>query len=328
MRGSGMAILINGSTGDKIIIQPQHIFGRHPTTETELTQPEASRTHAVAIWDGECWMLQDISTNGTFINGKKLVRGEKTRINLEDEIQFGGLDVISWYVKDLTPPASMLLPLTKGLPIIYLNGINVLPSEDNPEVAIYQNARGLWMCENDTGPYELKMGDKVGSYDKQWKFVDGETSIETSFMADSIALAPKKIAFNFDVSQNEEHVSIKLMLDDREVDLGLRNHHYLVLMLARKFQEDLAYGMSLSECGWLDKDLLCKMLGQNENHINIQIYRFRKQFLDAYPLPEQMPQVIERRTGEIRFYSTDIQIIGGMKLREKDEYANKNVFLN
>ncbi|WP_202904857.1 hypothetical protein [Marinomonas sp. S3726] len=45
-------------------------------------------------------------------------------------------------------------------------------------------------------------------------------------------------------------------------------------------------------------------------------------------MPEQMPQVIERRTGEIRFFSTDIQIIGGMKLRELDEYTNKNVFLN
>ena len=72
--------------------------------------------------------------------------------------------------------------------------------------------------------------------------------------------------------------------------------------------------MIKADQGWLDKEKLGKMLKLNENHINIQIYRFRKQLISASPQSLALPQAIERRSGEIRIACDNIEIHGGMQL--------------
>ncbi len=135
----------------------------------------------------------------------------------------------------------------------------------------------------------------------------------------------EEVFFKFDVSQNEEHVALQIELQQQHINLGIRNHHYLLLLLARQYLNDHKKGLSKKECGWIDKDLLSSMLGQNENHINIQIYRFRKQLLKACPSAKQGPQFVERRTGEIRFSSEKIQIIGGIDMATASNYDESNL---
>lgn len=323
-----MAILIGERTGVNVDIQPQHVFGRHPTAATFLSNSEASRTHAVVIWDGEAWVLKDTSSNGTYINGQYLARGAQQVLNAKDQIQFGSVLAEIWFVKDVSPPDSLLIPITLGLPTIKLAQITVLPSEDDPQISIYRSYKGQWMCETASSVYELKMGDRVGTMDKQWRFVDAQASTETEVIKNKISQPPKQLVFKFDVSQNEEHVSLSVDTGSEILDLEVRNHHYLLLLLARKYLNDHNSGISESESGWVDKDLLCKMMGQNANHINIQIYRFRKQFLDIYPYEDQMPQIIERRTGEIRFGPNVVEILGGVGVENQNEFKQSGLRLN
>ncbi len=100
-------------------------------------------------------------------------------------------------------------------------------------------------------------------------------------------------------------------MGDHVYDLVKRNHHYLMLLLARKRLEDRENGISEEEQGWMDKGQLCKMLGLSESHINILVYRFRKQVISLLPRSLNFPQAIERRNGEIRFAYKDIDISGG-----------------
>ncbi|MCL1123960.1 FHA domain-containing protein [Shewanella surugensis] len=323
-----MAMMLNEATGNSVLLQPQHIFGRHPTAATQLTNLEASRTHAVIIWDGEYWILQDTSSNGTFINGKRLKKGHKILLEKGDAIQFGNIHTENWFIKELTPPESILLPLTLGLETIHLSAITALPSEDSPEVSIYPSAQGQWLCETSEGTVILKTGDCVGTAEFQWRFVDAKASIETDILSDKKPLLFDDICFIFDVSQNEEHVSLTLTLDETPIDLGERNHHYVLLLLARKSLEDSKLGVSDIERGWLDKDLLCGMLGQSENHINIHIYRFRKQLSALYPDAEQLSTLIERRTGEIRFSPREIEIFGGLTIDPTIQQQGKPIRLN
>ncbi len=323
-----MAILINERTGINAILEPQHIFGRHPTASTKLDNPEASRTHAVVIWDGDSWVFQDTSSNGSFINGQYQSKGSKVQLEKGDRIQFGSLHREEWYVKDISPPQSLLLPLTPGLATIHLKNLTVLPSEENPEVSIYQSSNGAWVCESSTGEYELKMGDRVGSGDRQWKFIDAKACMKTDIVFVDDIQQPTNLSFLFNVSQNEEHVSLSFSHGEAVIDLGVRNHHYLLLLLARHYMSDKDAGLGERECGWLDKDRLCKMLGQNENHINIQIYRFRKQFLKAYTASEKMPQVVERRSGEVRFCLANVHIQGGIQLPSIVQHEGEAPTLN
>jgi hypothetical protein len=119
---------------------------------------------------------------------------------------------------------------------------------------------------------------------------------------------PSRIVAYFKVSQNEEHVSLQLKLDQQELQLHERNHHYLLLLLARQRIDDKLAQFADSEQGWLDKDVFADMLQLSETHINIHLYRFRQQLLKVLPKGQPMPQLIERRKGELRFNCTDVHI--------------------
>jgi hypothetical protein len=323
-----MAIIIGERTGVKVELQPQHVFGRHPTAATPLTNAQASRTHAVVIWDGEVWLIKDTSSNGTYINGQYLARGAQQVLNVNDQIQFGSDQADTWTVHDVSPPDSLLIPITLGLPTITLGEITALPSENDPQISIYRTHRGVWMCETAASVYELKTGDRVGTADKQWRFVCAQASIQTEVIRNKMPSEEKQLLFRFEVSQNEEHVSLLVNVDEQTLDLDIRNHHYLVLLLARKYLSDKSSGVADSESGWIDKDLLGKMLGLGGNHINIQIYRFRKQFVEAYPDADHLPQIIERRPGEVRFSPNPVEIIGGVSLENQHGLMGHSLRLN
>ena len=280
-----MAKIINLNTEEQVTLMLQHLFGRHPnSSHTLLFSPDASRMHATIFWDRGMWVLQDSSSNGTYVNGKLIHRGSAHHLHLGDLINFASLSGDTWRIVDLSPPNSLLIPVTPGLPTVVLKDLTVLPNEDQPENTLYISASGHWVCESESGVSVLKTGDLVGSREQAWRFV---------------------------VSQNEEHVAMKLIMGEQEYDLGQRNHHYLLLILARKRLEDIAQGLRASEQGWIDKELLSKMLGQSENHINIQIYRFRKQIVKLLSNSTRLPQAIERRTREIRFAYDNVEITGG-----------------
>jgi hypothetical protein len=307
--------MINNNTGEEIKLLIQHIFGRHSSTShTVLHNPDASRMHATILWDGENWLIQDLSSNGTFVNGNPVLRGSMEKLNKGDKIHFASLAGDTWEMLDVDPPKSLLVPITSGLQTIELESIIVLPNEELAEVTLYQSLNGHWVCESQSGISVLKTGDLVGSEGLTWRFIEARASEETTYLISNELPSSPQVGIFFNVSQNEEHVSFKFKMGDHVYDLGKRNHHYLMLLLARKRLEDRKNGVSTSEQGWMDKDQLCKMLGLNENHINILVYRFRKQVISLLPRSLNFPQAIERRTCEIRFAYEDIEISGGTVL--------------
>jgi hypothetical protein len=309
-----MATLQNLQTGETIILMAQHIIGRHPaSSNTVLLSPDASRVHATIAWDGEFWSLQDSSTNGTYVNGKRLSRGTAQRLNKDDEIKFANLNADGWNMLNVDAPKSLLIPEMPGLPPIVLEGIAVLPSEEAPEITLYMSPLGHWVCESESGISTLESGDRVGTDDSIWRFEEAMTCAETVQIEEQSIASASDIEIHFDVSQNEEHVAVKFKMADQIIDLGERNHHYLLLILARQRKADKQSGVSEPEQGWLEKEQLSQMLGLSETHINIQVYRFRKQIVKALPESLILPQIIERRTGEIRFVYDNIQISGGMQ---------------
>ncbi|WP_028301899.1 FHA domain-containing protein [Oceanospirillum beijerinckii] len=323
-----MAKVINKSTEEQITLLIQHIFGRHPSTShTVLVSPDVSRMHASIFWDGEEWLLQDSSSNGTYVNGKQVLKGTKHRLHKGDEVQFASPSAEIWEVKDLAPPMSLLVPVTKGLDAIELESLAVLPSEDSPEVTLYMSPNGHWVCESPIGISVLKTGDLVGTSEQTWRFVEARASDETQKLELADLSDSPQVSIHFDVSQNEEHVSLRFKMGEHEYDLGQRNHHYLLLLLARKRMQDKEKGLAEPEQGWVDKETLSRMLGQNENHINIQIYRFRKQLVSVLPKSFTLPQAIERRTREIRFAYDNVEICGGSQraVNSDDLSAEKSV---
>lgn len=304
-----MARLINKHTKEIITLRANHTLGRDQHTNiTALQHPAVSRNHAIISWDGEHWRLKDSSTNGTLINRTRIGYGTYQSLKEGVAIQFGNHPSETWEVLELSPPITCLIPLTPSLAMIPLHDVEILSLGDK-EIMVYLAEDGQWYCEVDSEVSVLRSGDTVGHHNSFWQFTDARPSEATAAMDQSPP--PDDIQFYFEANQNEEHVSLKLVVNNTHIDFGERNHHYLLLIMARQRLIDQEKGIDKLEQGWIKKDVFVQMLGMAEQHINIQIYRFRKQVANTLPDAATLHQIIERRPGELRFAYSNIKIKGG-----------------
>jgi FHA domain/Domain of unknown function (DUF1707) len=65
------------------------VVGRSRDCACILSDASVSRRHAVIRWSGDSWWLSDLgSTNGTYVNGSRIV--EDVEVRPGDEVGFGG----------------------------------------------------------------------------------------------------------------------------------------------------------------------------------------------------------------------------------------------
>ena len=306
-----MAKLLNLHKGQVIYLRAMHLIGRHSTSvDTVLNNPKASRIHATICWDGQHWTLQDTSSNGTFVNATKMVPNSFKTLAVKDRIYFANPESGVWVVEDLSPPKCMLVPENFDGASILLDKALMLPDEKAPEIMLYKSPSGGWLCESDNGIVKLNHGSKVGVRGMLWSFDEAIVSAETMQLeAQTNELA--NISVKFRVSQDEEHVWMDVLIHKQQFELGERSHHYLLLMLARKYQQDTKDGFSSNERGWYEKEQLLKMMDLEEVNFNMMIYRFKKQLISSLPESMYLPPFIERRKGAIRFVCENIIIEGG-----------------
>jgi hypothetical protein len=145
---------------------------------------------------------------------------------------------------------------------------------------------------------------------------DRAATVQFSMLpATTVPATPAAWTMQFDVSLNEEHVFLTLLDEGAHcIDLGERVHHYSLLVLARLRLADAARGIETGGQGWVDNERLLKMLGVDGGHLNIQLFRARRQIMAALPAAPELVGVIERRRGEIRFGEIGVRIFRGATL--------------
>ena len=313
-----MAVLKNHKTGEKIILRSHHTFGRKKAgTDTFLESKDVSQIHASIRWEGSHWKILDHSRNGTWIDGVRLIKEQSLVLKAGNIIRFGGAEQSAWKVTDLGPPIPVLVPIQDNVPVIELERFHVLPDEENPEISIYISEKGQWVCENENGVVALNDGDLVHHHQKIWQFFSAGAVDTTLEAREESYYAIEKFNFNFEVSTDEEHVFLKIQQNSKSLDLGERAHHYLLLTLARQRLEDAKNKEDRSSQGWIDLEQLSQMLNLDPEHLNIQIFRARKQVSQALPETFHLPQVVERRVGSVRFGCPSFQIFRGSTLEGK-----------
>ena len=119
--------------------------------------------------------------------------------------------------------------------------------------------------------------------------------------------------FIFKVSADDWHVQLLLEVAGRQLDLGERVHHYVLLLLAREFCQQLrARGSAASDpmsLGWVEREHLHKMIGDSQAQLNVKLFRAIKQIhcaLGKAGLPSYKP--VLTRVGSIRFACPDFTI--------------------
>lgn len=305
-----MAKFINTKTQETVILRNTHVFGRSASAvNTQIGQANASRVHASIVWQGIGWYLQDKSTNGTYLNNVRVTKEQNTRLQSGDLLQFGSIHSTTWKLLSEEPPSSLLVQKDAPTTTLELTDMLVLPDENSPEVTFYQDEWRNWVCETQFETRILQDGESLTVAGKAWIFVSNVSEGETYY--DDSQAQESELSLIFKVSQNEEHISLEVNYGSHQFNLGNKSYHYLLLLLARHWLAEKQKNIPDIDCGWLDKTVLCKELRTQEQYMNIQIYRHRKQLSSSLPDGLIMPPTIERRLREVRLNCHTVHIEGG-----------------
>jgi hypothetical protein len=320
-----MAAILNLSNKNSALsyLSACHCFGRSPTNvDTVINAQEVSRIHAVVEWTGSQWVIRDISNNGTWINKQKLVKDSPHKLKIGDKIFFASGESHGFSIEDLSPPQNMLLPVEQidgenRSPIVLSDG-NLLPSEDNPEIALfYVPSKDQWykefLIDTDGSAYPVANSDLLFFGDQKWQLKLMPLTENTVLMAKT-KLAVEDIQYRFNLSLDEESTELSITTDEVKLSLGNKAHHYLTLSLARHRDEDAKNGIDADNQGWRLPETLTKELGYDITLFNTHVCRAKQQFRDMLDGACDGDELIERKGKKIRFAGVFYRIYKGNEL--------------
>lgn len=308
-----MAILTKQPEGTCSILLSRHLVGRSRLAALRMREPTVSGEHALLVWTGREWELHDLgSRNGTTLDGRRLNAGERVALTKGSLITFGQADN-AWLLTDDAPPTIVAVPAEGGQPTSARNDLLALPSDEDPQAVIYRDAKGDWMLEQ--AGKDMRITDQHAFRIAGREFtIRVPDLIEPTWDGSAGMLHLGELALRFQVSRDEEYVALSARSGSKVVDLGARAHHLVLLMLARSRLEDRAQRLldpSIQESteGWIYQDDLAKKLGMDETHLNVAVFRCRRQLGEAGIAGAA--NVIERRrpTRELRLGVKEIEII-------------------
>ncbi|BCD95974.1 FHA domain-containing protein [Marinagarivorans cellulosilyticus] len=326
-----MAFLFDANTQRYIPLAPHHTVGRLASiVDTHLDRPYISKLHMTIEWRDEHWHVKNLGLNGTYVNGDFLAQGVSRPLVLGDDITLAEPNDPAFKVLDLSPPADMLWPLNDSQvpqPVV-LARYHLLPEEENPELTLFLQDQ-QWYLEPVTGHEEpvtrlLNADDAVTFDNQQWRLIRAQVYGPTEARMQSIDKI-SQFEFVFDLSLDEESTQLYLQRDQQKFDLGERSHHYLLFLLARHRLEDIARGLACNSQGWVYAEQLALELGVDNTHMNIYIYRARKQLSDILPHAQVQNSLLERRGGKLRIGCDRFKVYKGGEIIEQSPKASSIV---
>jgi hypothetical protein len=302
-----MGVLQGRSASERIALGSRCLVGRSPVAQLRLTALKVSSEHASIYFNASLthWEVRDLgSRNGTTLNGEALTSGRGTRLAKGDELCFGEPEQ-SYRLIDDAPPGPGARDAS-GTCLQAEQGVLWLGEGESAGACVYLCEDG-WVLEAQDGQRLVEHGAVVQALGRDWtlELPPKETLVDS---ANTVAASEQEVRephFHFRVSRDQEQVHLRVDLEGRDVDLGVRTHHYLLLTLARRRRQDEQRGSDTSEAGWVYSDDLARMLALDPEHANVLVFRARTQFrqkgLESSRLIERRPASRQVRFGYSAF---------------------------
>jgi hypothetical protein len=294
-----MGRLVRTTTGEACLLETEHLVGRSARAALQLDSAFVSTQHASIRWVGDGWELKDLgSRNGTAVDGAPVTPGQAVRLRAGMTVSFGRAEQ-TWKLEDDSPPRAHVTPVDReGPPVFVEEDMLALPSQENVEATLIHGLDGSWRLERQEATVPLASGQVFEVAGQKWRLstpgiVSDTSVVDASEAAKAIRL--QQVGLEFRVSRDEEHIQICVERGKESIDLGSRSHNYVLLLLARERLADAARGLDEPACGWIDQERLLRDLRTRPEHLNIDIFRIRKQFGAAGIL--DAASIVERRSG-------------------------------
>ncbi|MFT4623311.1 MAG: hypothetical protein ACI8PZ_001967 [Myxococcota bacterium] len=277
-----MGILASDDTG-RVITLPAHcLIGRAAGCFVRIQDRRVSSEHARLYWADDHWGLRDLgSRNGTTCDGQPVPPGQEVVLQVGAHIGFGS-DAQAWTLVDVSAPVAAAREAASGRVVVERDGMLRFPGSD-PFPYVFGLGNDEWIIEHEDQQTSARDGEVVVVAGRTWT-LHLPTGLDATVTAERACRSLLDFQFHFAVSADEEFVELTVRGADGAVSLGSRSHNYLLLTLARQ---------RLVDDGWVYADDLARMLGLEQLHVNVQIFRARDAIskLDVV----DAPALIERR---------------------------------
>lgn len=298
--------------GDEVRLVNEFRIGRAPLCELKLADSRVSSQHALLRYTAEGWTLRDLgSTNGTWLNGRRLGSGETRPLERDAILAFGHEDEC-WALSDDQPPTAALVAVGQPGSIVETHGgLLSIPDDDAPAAVVLRDESGSWKVENAEGEFHIVSGETFVVGGQAYLFSDGGLLGHETERVDPTArpwsLAQSRLRFL--VSRDEEEVQLELLQGHRSLRLESRAHFYLLLLLARsRLKDEREATLPPSMAGWCYAEELARSLKVTRVSVNLLVHRLRRDFASAGV--RDPAAVIQRRQrlGELRIGLAAAQI--------------------
>jgi hypothetical protein len=265
-------------------LTPTLTIGRAASAGLRLTASHVSLQHASVRWtERGTWEIRDLqSKNGTYVNGQRLAPGTPVKLELGAELAFGSLaDLL--IVQDVSPPRPMLIRLdAEADPIFLRDGVLALPSLDEPTVSLFMSEGGQWHIDSRERVGPLSDGDMISVGSEHYRCSLPTTADETEIIANTTGVVGLAgVQLRLSVSRDEEQVDLTLRDNGRDIPLGIKACHYLLLTLVRcRLGREAATPAGSTE-GWISVSDLLDLLRVSEQRMNVDIFRIRQEIKAA-----------------------------------------------
>lgn len=287
-----MATLTSEADGKRVVLRVQHLIGRWAGHDLVLDDPRVSSLHAVVSYKRGKWILTDLgSSNGTAVDGEKLEAAVPLRVG--QVITFGGS---GWRVQDVSTPRMFAVEVETGETVQANDGVLALPDENEPVATLVKADEG-WVVEREEGTAMAFDREVVRAGERTFRV---HLPLEVFAGSDTMGALRNlaNLQMRFSVSLDQESVGLSLAAGTWSLDLGDRNHHELLFVLAQGRKEDAE--LPPAERGWMYQDELARKLGWNDNQVYLAVHRARKQFAQVGVMHASGIVERRRRTGQVR----------------------------
>lgn len=297
--------IIELSSGERVMLLDEHVIGRSSRCDTQLDDPDVSSRHVLVRWHDDAWWLRDLgSTNGSRLDNTPIAAGQEMRWNESGVLSLGSTQL---RLLDASAPCPGLLDLVSGRFIPGETSLCVVEREGETLASVHLEHGTQWWLEQQGQVSPIADGATIHCAGHAFRFFSGGEGRRTAQQAKQRSI--RQLHLDFTVSLDEEHVSVVATLDGERLDLGARTHHYTLLTLARRRQQDEAdASLPHTSRGWISTEILTRQLGSSETKLSVELCRIRQQ-LSKHGLTDAA-DIIERRrgTGQLRIGINDFSV--------------------
>jgi hypothetical protein len=168
---------------------------------------------------------------------------------------------------------------------------------------------GSWVLERpDALPIGVADRQTFEALGRVWRFCCPESAGASTLPVETRECPAyvHELQLVFSVTRDEEYVHLRVLQGERRIDMGARQHHFLLLTLARRWVAEAAAGEPEVSCGWLDQEEVAHDPSMAASRLNLSVFRIREQFAKIGVV--DFASIVQRRLHRIRIGTGRITI--------------------